>query len=467
MKRLSILFILFVSFIISTAQESWEEPIAITDSVSNNTNPLLVHSKNTSLIFYEKTGNNGVSSIYMQHFDDLHQEIELFAEEGVNYRNPQALVFQDWPNPPDTMFYLFFESDKESPAYYNIYYSKYSKDGNFTEPQAIEISYTSCEHLRVCSNKLAWERGGNIEYCFFDGDGFTETQSLDFGNCKNPEVGNQTLAYQKLVNDSLRVYLSDFSHENNNWNNPELIYSHSTNSSLIVLNSDFAEMGDYGIIWESQIESDYRLVAFDDWDDLDTLSLSEENPMQASFLAYEVILKDNKYPYFTDRAFVRFENGNKEIFANPPFIKKSVINVSNSEFDESYPKLYFYLDSYSSSYNVVLFWQSARNNHEQLFMVKRTFWIGSHEESISHQFSMHPNPASSHIVLNSPFDSPKNISIDLLDISGQYLSALHHGEISDNESIRIRLPQNLDNGVYILQINSANASELKKLIIQK
>lgn len=465
MKKLSILFILFILFSTLTAQKNWEDPIAITDSVSDNKNPLLVHSGNTTLIFYEKTGNNGVSSIYMQNFDDLHQEIELFAEEGVNYRNPQTIVFHEWPNPPDTMFYLFFESDMESSGYYNIYYSKYSKDGNFTEPQAIEISYTSCEHLRVCNNNLVWERDGNIEYCFFNGDGFTETQTLDSGNCKNPEVGNQTLAYQMLVNDSLRVYQSDYSFENNDWDNPELTYNHSSNSSLVVLNSDFDDMGDYGIIWESQIESDYKLVAFSDDDHFDTLSFSEEGPMQAHFLAYELILKDNKYPYFTECAWVKSENGNKEIFAISPFLKDYEINISNSEFDESHPKLYMYHKSYS--YNVVLFWQSTRNNHEQLFIAKRTFWVGTNEKSINNHFSIHPNPASSHFILDSQFDSGKSISIDIFSISGQHLSVLYSGDISENGKILVPLPQNLDNGVYILQINSEKASELKKLVIKK
>jgi len=450
------------------SQDVWEDPQAITDSISDNTNPLLVHSGNTTLIFYEKTREDGFISIFMQDMSELHHEIELFSEENIHFRNPQAIVFRDWPNPPDTLFYLFFESDMESSGFYNIYYTKYSQDGHFTEPEALDISYTSCEHLRACNNNLVWERGGNIEYCFLENDDhFSPIQTLDVGDCMNPEVGNKSIVYQKQINDSLKVIFADYSSETQDWKDPEIIYEHSTLGSIVVLNSDMEESGDYGVIWESFLDGNYQLLTYDySWDALDTLDYTSQIPIQLTALAYDIILKQNKSPWVTNIAIVKQQNGNKEIYVNEGWGGiGNLTNISNSIYEESNPALYYFTKGLLST--VVLFWQSTRNNHEQLFITKRTYLYEGINSLKRDKISIYPNPASSKISIQLGHDIHQNIKIDILDLNGKILSELFDGDIAENTRIDLNLPAQLTNGTYILRINSRDRTDFEKLLISK
>ncbi len=467
---LFIIMIILSSSAITSAQVVYEDPIPITDSISDNTNPLIVHSGNTTLIFYEKTRDNGFTSIYMQDMDELHQEIVLFSEEDINYRNPQAIVFNDWPNQPDTLFYLFFESDMESAGYYNIYYTKYSQDGSFTEPIAMDISYTSCEHLRICNNNLVWERGGNIEYCFLEYDGvFSETQTLDFDDCKNPEVGNASLAYQKMINDSLKVYFSEYLYEIQDWSEPEIIYNHSTEASIVVLNSDMEGGGDHGVIWESQVENNYQLISYENWgEDWDTMAYISSIPMQSTFLSYEIFLDEVLYPYITDLALVKDDNGNHEIYVNSWWGGiNDLYNISNSTENESHPKLQYFSKNYS--YNVVLFWQSTQNNHQQLFMTKSTFWLNTNDLAAQENtISIFPNPTSTAITAELNLAEPQKITIDLFNMEGYFCGQLFNNTLPKGpEVLQLDLPNHLTNGTYYLHLKSIHSNVTKKLVLLK
>ncbi len=141
----------------------WSTPVPVTDSISNNTNPAMVRMMHRDYLFYQKEINTNTSAIYMRNITEMTESSAMFQEEGVMFRNPQIIKFNDYPNEPDTLIYLVFESDLESNGIFNIYYSKYSQDGNFTQPQSIEIGYTSCNDLKIMGHRLIWERGENIE----------------------------------------------------------------------------------------------------------------------------------------------------------------------------------------------------------------------------------------------------------------------------------------------------------------
>ena len=162
-------------------------------------------------VFYEKQINESSYSIFMRNVTEMSEAIAVLNQENVSFRNPQIIEFSGYPNDPDTLFYLVFESDLETNGIFNIYYSKYSQDGNFSTPESIDIAYTSCQDLNIMGRNLIWERGGNIETTYLEGNSsnyyFHPTITIDEGGCSNPCISESEIIYLKEINDENNIFI--------------------------------------------------------------------------------------------------------------------------------------------------------------------------------------------------------------------------------------------------------------------
>lgn len=70
---------------------------------------------------------------------------------------------------------------------------------------------------------------------------------------------------------------------------------------------------------------------------------------------------------------------------------------------------------------------------------------------------IYPNPASGHVIVNAP--NQKNLKIKLIDISGKIINEY---KISGNTKIDL---QNIQNGIYLVQLVDENQSYCQKLVI--
>jgi hypothetical protein len=294
----------------------------------------------------------------------------------------------------------------------------------------------------------------------------TQTQLLDFDDAHDIAVGNNTIAFKKYNNDQIELHYSVKSDNGEYFEESESLFI-GDNSSIIVLNSDIDDFGDHGIIWESLIDNEYQLLSFDFWDEeIDTLNYSSPYPMQATILSYEIAIGKNKQPYFTDLALVKTENENQEIFVNSFLSKNSLHNISNSPFQESNPNLFFYSQDFS--YNIILTWESTRNNHQQLFLTKERFYANTSElEKSKNHFSIFPNPTSSQINIKLSELVNSDYQIELLDIHQKTIANLYSGDIEPEESLNLKIPNEVANGVYFIRLSSKDFSETRKLLIAK
>jgi len=458
-----LLIIITLSNIDTFSQDVWEDPQAITDSISDNSNPCLTRSNGHTYIFYEKTNDEGVSSIFMQDDLYLHQEIALFSDEIINYRNPQIINFGSYWGKDDVDFILLLESDMESTGVFNIYYTEFNYNEGFSELIALSVpDGISCEQMKAQGLNVAWKKGVELKYCIYNYSEFGVIQTLDNGDANEINVGNSSIAFKKNNIDHIELYYSEKSNSGDYFNIPESIFIGNV-SSLNVLYSDFHDLNDYGLLYEYNYDGLYHLLTFDDYDGIDTLEILQDSSLQPTAISYEVMV-DNLYPYFQDLAVRKIINGNADIFASYFWSPENLANISNSEFEESNPKLFYY---YNQSYNVVLFYQSKRNNHEQLFFTKRTFWVGINEKTNNINTNIYPNPASSKISIHLDHDIHQKISIDILDLNGRNISRLFEGDIPENGIIDFDLPGQLINGTYFIRVNNRDRTDFEKLFISK
>lgn len=464
--------LLINSFQVFSQSEVWDNPIPITDSISDNKNPILMYLQYDVHMFWEKTMDDHPSSIWMRNISDMDDPIEIFSDDIYHYRNPQYISFYHYPNPPDTLFYLFFESDMENSGVFNIYYSKYSQDGSFSNPEPIDFSYTGCNHMRITDRNLVWERGGNIECTRLNGwdddYSFDETITIDIGNCLRPEVGFSTILYEKQIDELSRIYKSEYLNEL--WTAPEPFYTEGNNTSISVIHEENFDMGDITYLWESYQDGEWQIWGYDRWDDeLEATEFTSSTKLEPHGLFFDIpIGKTDTYLWLSYMTFVNSEEGNGDIYANESFWSyENPINVSNSEAVDAHPQLIHLYFNYI--YKTYLIWESTRNNHQQLFMCSTEFWVGNEKlESDESDLNISPNPFTHKTQIN--FNTKKNalVKMEIFDLQGRSIETLLQKNLETGKhDMEWIAPESLENGVYFVVLTTGSLSKRKKVILQR
>lgn len=471
-KAIFVLIILFVCTLSYSQNEVWSDPIAITDSVTDNTNPILLTIHGNAFVFWEKHMGENSTAIYMRNISELGDAIEILSMEHIHFRNPQFIKFSDYPDEPDTLFYLFFESDMISSGVFNIFYCKYSQDGHFTDPLALDISYTGCHHMRITDRNIVWERGGNIECTRLNGweDDyyFSEISTIDEGNCFRPDIGVSTLLYEKQINNKTQIYRSIY--DDDQWLTPEELYSEGDNTSVSIVYDLESHMADMAYLWESNQNGVWQIYGFDIWDEeIEVLDFISESPLQPSGLFYDIpIGETDNYLWLSHLAFVNSEEGNGDIYVNEAWWNYSnPINISNSTVIDSKPKLFYYYSSYV--HHTVLIWESSRNEHQQLFMCSYEFTVQTEElSSKDPSITLSPNPMTQKAQMTFETLEHSPVCIDLIDIRGRHIDRLLQKSLDPgSHQLNIDLDQGLENGVYFIQFSTKSNLSRKKLILHR
>jgi hypothetical protein len=81
--------------------------------------------------------------------------------------------------------------------------------------------------------------------------------------------------------------------------------------------------------------------------------------------------------------------------------------------------------------------------------------------------SIYPIPISQYFTLQLSHDNNEAIDINILNANGQFIRSLHSNLVSSTQKeIKLDIGTNLNPGIYFLQINSLNNSEIIQIIIQ-
>lgn len=468
LKHVFIYTFLFISLInLTRAQESeWCTPIPITDSLTNNSNPAMIRISHRDYVFYEKQTDENTSTISMRNITEMDEPIDVFYQDNTSFRNPQIIKFSDYPNEPDTLFFLIFESDLVTSGVFNIYYSKYSQDGNFTEPESIEISYISCQNLQIMGRNLIWERGGNIETTYLQGNStnyyFHPTITIDEGVCSNPCISESDIIYLKDVNDDQRIYRAKWNYPSGEWHEPVEFYG-GINSSLSILTYE-SEYGE-GFLWETFDNGSWNTFSYDVFDDeIVNLELESDNKLSPHAVLFGIIVKQKEIwiNYFT---YAFSENDNTDIFVSNLYDSpQNCFNISQSSANESNPQL-FYLPA-SFVYNTYLIYQSKRNNHQQLFISKSSFLHAGTDELNKEENNLiiSPNPITHQTQITTSLSSTENLKIEIYNSAGVLIETL---PLKNTTNTIWKPSKELKNGIYIFNLKSDTESIRKKVILQR
>ncbi len=468
-------FILFsVSFLFfsnSYSQEGiWGDPVAVTDSVTNNRNPNIITFGGDTYMFWEKSSNESSTAIYMKNLSDMGEPIAILEDEGIHYKNPQFINFSSYNNTPDTIFYLFYECDIEGT--FDLYYIKYSQDGNFTEPFDVFISYMNNEHLNIFDNLIVWEAEEIIfskELVYEDGIySFANFQFLD-NESRNPSPGNNAIAYEREVNGHSHIYQGTYTNSNY-WISEEL-FTEGENTSVSLVTDNMYE--NVAIIWESYQDELWQLYLYDFFDDeITALGVESPNKLHPNGLYFNIPLKKTKqYSLLNHLTYVFDENGNDDIFVNDLWASPSEsFNISNSSATDSNPQLFYVWINYK--FNTYLLWESNRNGHQQIFMSKIWFTVDTKEEK-KNNFSLQtsPNPFHDNLSIRYSLTSTANVELNVYTENGKHINRLINtvqraGNHKYIWNAKDKSGNKITAGLYIIKLQLEDKMISKKVIVQ-
>jgi hypothetical protein len=456
----------------------WTDPIPLTDSLSDNSNPYLLltsYGYDASLLmFWEKRIDSLSTAIYMDNILDEDTAAQVLYTPGVSYSNPQVINVKPYAG-PDASFYLLFESNQNGNI--DIYYKVGLLDGTYLEAVALtnspsdEVSFTiGNEHIYwdggpYLKDMLAYIRNDSLfaRNLISESDSlyFDEEILIDVPSCSNPvgagESGNIGLTYLKSDTGEYHIYQASCDYTGN-WSTPELIYD-SADCRNITLALNWGN-----IVWSAYRDSSWKIMTTDYWGIYTYDSISKDNPFDPAALGFVIGVKSwapelwIATPYSendTDEIFMSIWPGH---YAFEDFTGSGVPNRNPQFFrGES--------DSYACWFDYMV-WESYRNGHWQIWASKTIQCVGSVKETnTDEQFiSVHSNPFSNETTLEFTLDEAAVMKVEVINSSGKIVDNITDKTYTEGTHQLRWNSQGLPAGMYIIKMTLGDKTYTSKII---
>lgn len=479
MKK-SILFIsVFILFKFTQAQfyPNWTEAVAITDSLSINSNPDIVpimdNSGSDVFSFYEKRPTAGSpSQIWFRNIYTMTAEQLVFSNDIFGYRNPEVLVFSPFYN---ARYFLIYESNET--GNFDLYCTEFFTNGSFGS--SFQLTNTpddenSCHISKIDYYHTAcWETDESILIANISvaGDSlqFGEVYTIDTNNCFEPVCSEKYVFYRKIISDSSHIYFSKFDDNTNLWSNPDTIYTTGNNINL--------KMGMYmaydfegNISWENNGQMFY----WDMWSEEVTVLAFQgfTECFEPAFLSYDFITENIPYP--TVFTFCSGEGEAREVYSTFGNYSEPQ-NISNNNFTDSQPVL-FIGQSHPSYFNVIDIWQTHINENSILYMSQISISYGGvpegPENSNGQILKTTPNPFNNKLTIDYYLSGGYNASIKIFSITGKQIGHINTGSQKTGWNLCTWKPADnglveLPEGVYFIVLKQGSKTTVRKVIYSK
>ncbi|MCD4696545.1 MAG: hypothetical protein K8S16_09935, partial [Bacteroidales bacterium] len=213
MKKLIILILSFAALVsvYSQVYEDWSAPVALTDTNSFNSNPVITtipeYGMGDVFMFYEKTQTLGYNStIWWKKISEPQGEEEmLIGGYLLDYRNPQ-IAYND---------YIIFEMNVND--IYNLYAAKVDENG-LVPGESYQLTYTETDDTSFYASSANWPIGcwineGKVMVAEIELNAdslfFSNIEVLDSGDCFDPVCKENYVAWRKLENNESHIYYSE------------------------------------------------------------------------------------------------------------------------------------------------------------------------------------------------------------------------------------------------------------------
>ena len=460
MKKLIVILsiLLFAFSLKSQIIEDWTPAVALTDSSSFNSNPVVItlqdNGSDELFMFYEKRqSQSGLSQIWWKKISDPMSEEQMLIGgwPEVDYRNPQVLFNS----------FLIFECNVF--GNYDIFGVKFDEFGvvgdafQLTNTEYDENSFFGGNYyLDLC----CWEREGNIIAATAqpsqDTLKFVTLETIDSENCYDPVCRDRYIAWRKVENNESHIYYSTLSYPYTQWSDPDTIIKTKNNINLS-LSRGVEDFGGYHICWQA---SD-KIYFTSTWGSTIQISSPEipgiENYYEPTAFNLIILLEDIPGLF----SFAGQTGSSRDIYIIDNF-SGYILNITEDYYINKNPRLFGGRVEWPY-YEIINIWQTEINGYDVLYESHAWYMAtGGINEDELFQLFISPNPVvdNQKITINSSENILVN-SVQVYSAAGDlileknFYSQSHHYEIDLNNA----LP-----GVYFIKIQTSHGETVRKII---
>lgn len=479
--QLGIFFIFFLNIPESNGQAFWDwsDPVPITDSVADHTNPYLklLYANNSQVymnMVWEESEDTNSTAIYYRNLLSPDEPLAVVSAPGVHFRNPKILDIDN----ADTLFYVFYESDQNGNQ--DIYYLKYSVDGQFAGPfpfadgESDETDFSvgnenwpfKSSSDKTIRNVMAWTQDGELMTCNLEVNGgifsFSEPEVLDTGNCSNIViVGESPIYFIREDENGSFIYYSATEYPSGNWSEPVLFFNEGNcyNLSLDKVMTQY-------LAWSEDSSGVYLIKVAASYPPFygGSIGLVRDMPFDPGVCTYVISIDYNHLPFYDLYLSFPFqENGNDEIFMNEdPYNWDPIYsNFSRSGTENRNPDFYLGESGGPNCFYVYLIWEEYRNDHWQIFHSKTEMCMGGIDENTEKEnFIMtYPNPFIDKVNITYTISAGDYIQINVNDIYGRNIRNLFNGKQCSGQQLinwdgRDNSGNRLPPGLYLISLTT-------------
>ncbi len=367
----------------------------------------------------------GRYSVYLNNIQDSTSKNIIIDRDSTVKSNPQIAfkryalgIRLAWQKQTDTgwqILYRDFHNDSLGPI--NIIADSLNND-----PQ-----------ISMNMHRISWVQNGSIYVKEFYPD-LGETECVDSILCsspiliKNDDFDCSVLMYEKGISTAKQIYMADLNkYYSTKWEITQLS-KHGNN-----MNPNFGLLGE--VSFQNYNGTNWRIVySYSSYESMDTTTNTSCDYKNSTVYSYAVPTKtkENYTPYFI--VFDTDSLDNREIFIKIiEYGKKdSLINISNSIYDDYGAKLtYFYKND--STY-ISIIWIKNSNNKKDLWISKSLYkpkWTSLKNE-INNPLTFkleqnYPNPFNPSTTIKYFIPESGNVNLTIYDINGRKIRILEHG----------------------------------------
>lgn len=430
MKNFTLFFVIYISIISSGYSQSavWTDPVAVTDSLTNNVNinlPDMFGSNSDTAIYsvWEKTIDTHTTAIYGRNLITMGEPFVILSQPNVQFRHP---VIRNWIS-GDTVLLVLYETNMN--GNWDIYYSKYLKNGTVSPPVPVCNSAENEMNFKFHDSfGIVWEQNGAIMFKNFVIGGFPSpviTVTIDQGNCHNPVLSYNYCAWQKVVGTDTTIMQAQYNYSGSSWYSP-LLVAQGINKNLSVGPGD-----DSYLTWQAKEGGKWVSKAVDLFDGLPytTANFPGSNNIYPTFLNTLIITKQGITFLPSYFSFASDVTGNYEIYVNQVYWDTNYFNISNHQTFNIHPNFFSSMTYMYGYQTVFLCWESFRNNHWQIWMSHVDIAMGLNDQSSSGLAGLEnfPNPFSQSTTITYELASESYSSIIITNMMGERIRILKEG----------------------------------------
>ena len=448
--------------------EEWSDPVVLTDSLSFNSNPMVLVMETVTYMFYEKKFTvDGPSAVYYRDIKNMGDETELLGDPGYSFRNPVLVEF----NNPDPGYCMLYEADLD--GNFNLYALRFDEFMNaagnyqltYTAGDENGMSYTGNTAFAV------WENDGNIMAGKLIHEADTvylqNISTVDNADCSRPVCTQTRILYSKLSADSAALYYTDWNYSQAQWGDPMALDTMGNNSyyQFPLDNLYWFGIEEDCIIYEK--EGRIFNYFYDEFYEL-TLSGFEGDMHEPHSAFYDIPVDNLPGPIFV--AFTSEAEGNKDVYVHWSLgWGDPVINLSDDILPSSNPRFAWgwYASGPCSRYFMNI-WETERNGFRTLDMSKCALYVCGgidDENAATGGLQVSPNPFGDVLTIRFMTAGDDAVTVEMRSVSGQLLDRMKPAKVLPGwNEISWRPAGHIASGILYISVIQGQRQLFRKVI---